>query len=989
MKKTILLIFSLCLFGQIGWTQVYLDEMDNDDASFVGGATTYSAVEANGELTITGTATGAFDAFTYGIHDVATSMPINVDASGNNKIFVRAKASNVGTQLRMDVQDANGFLTTIDAVTKTLVTDFIILEFDFSGGYSDGGFGGTACDAASAPCPVDPTQAMQLVFYVNPGVGGFNGSVVIDYISFGEEPTPVIMSDVFQDHFEMDSSINAIEAFIPGYSFDLNTANSEMTISGDGTIGAFDPIIYIFRNPNTLDTLDLDVTGNNKLFVKVKTTVPGTTLRLDLQDIDGFITTQGSITKVLTDEFVVYEYDYAGTYFDLGFGGTPCTPATAPCPVDATRIGQLSMFINAGATDGGLLGDVIFDYISFGTSLEPPGATADLVYEDHFNNETIEFTTETPGFTIEEAGTDLTITGDGAAGPFAALSYILHDKTTAEQIFVDMGPGQNKVFVKAKTGMGTVPLRVDLVDTTGFVTSQASITKIISDEYVIFEYNFTASYIDGGFGGSPCTTGPCAVDPTAIRQILIYPDPAVGGYDGTIDIDFVSIGLPLPDDPGLGPVGLANYQDQMDDNTAFFITDPVGLVSTTANDEWTITGDGTGGMWTPIGYDPHNDLGEVILANAQGSGNKLFIRARASVDMTELRVDLQDNQDFVTNLNAQSVILGTEYVVYEIDYTGAYLDGAFGGTPCMTSGCPVDGFRVQNLQFFVNPGVGAYAGTIDIDWISFGGPIVNVPPAGVINYQDEISTTTVTFVEDPAGLVTTTGDEMVITGDGTGGMWTPVVYSMYDGTGAILANSVGSSDRFFIRAKSTVMDTELRIDLQDYLTFVTNLNATSQLLTTEYEVYEYDFTNKYQDGAFGGTPCNTSGCPVDGERIEALHLFVNPGVGQFAGDLNIDWISFGSPITGVQDLEKIQTLRAFPNPTNNVVQIEFDLVNGADVQLNVYNLLGQQMMSKDVGFIPQGINYQALNLAQLSEGMYVVQVVTNGISAGTLRLMKK
>jgi len=443
---------------------------------------------------------------------------------------------------------------------------------------------------------------------------------------------------------------------------------------------------------------------------------------------------------------------------------------TAPCPVDPTRIANLVMFIEPGV--GEFIGELTIDYISFGTSLEPPGAQADLVYEDHYNNELVEFTVDAPGFISSEVGTDWIITGDGSATPYSAMAYTLHDKTTDEGILVNMVPGQDKVFVKARTSAGSVPLRLDLVDSTGFVTSQASLTKIVSDEWTIYEYNFSGNYIDGGFGGTACMTGPCAVDETVISTLLFYADPVAGGYDGVIEIDFVSIGQALDDDDMLGPLGAANYQDQMDDNTSLFITDPAGIVSTTVNDEWTMTGDGTGGMWNSINYDPHNDLGEVILVNAEGSGNKIYIRAKASVDMTELRVDLQDNQGYMTNLMAQSVMLGNDYAVYEIDYTGAYLDGAFGG-PCMTSGCIVDGLRIQQIQFFINPGVGAYNGTVDIDWISFGSPILSLPPAGVLDYQDQIDETTVNYMEEATGLtVTSDANDIVITGDGTSGMWT-------------------------------------------------------------------------------------------------------------------------------------------------------------------------------------------------------------------------
>ncbi|MEL6651769.1 MAG: hypothetical protein AAFQ87_13285, partial [Bacteroidota bacterium] len=150
----------LCL--QQTSAQVYVDQFDNDDPAFTGGSASYTFGEANDEWTITANNTGAFDVFTYELHDPAQGMSIDVDASGNNKVFVRAKASAVGTQLRLDLQDSTGFATSLPGLTKTLSTTYTVLEFDFTGVYQDGGYGGTPC--MSGPCQVDSSVISQLLF---------------------------------------------------------------------------------------------------------------------------------------------------------------------------------------------------------------------------------------------------------------------------------------------------------------------------------------------------------------------------------------------------------------------------------------------------------------------------------------------------------------------------------------------------------------------------------------------------------------------------------------------------------------------------------------------------------------------------------------------------------------------------------------------------------------------------------------------------------
>ncbi|MEL6674441.1 MAG: T9SS type A sorting domain-containing protein [Bacteroidota bacterium] len=697
--------------------QVYSDHFDDGMTTPMGGAGSYTFSEANSELTVTATNTGAWDVFTYQLTD-ENGNPVSIDVSGNNKLYVRAKASVVPTQFRVDLQDTAGYTTTVPGLIKTLTTDFLVLEFDFAGAYVDGGYGGTPC--AMGPCGVDSSQIASLLFYTNPGAGGFNGTVVMDYLSFGQAPDTVITSGVFQDHMDDSSSVQSVAFLGQGYS--ASQAGSALMITGDGTTGQYDPFTYIFANHANQDTFDIDITGNYQLFIKVKSTAPNTALRIDVQDINGFASTQGSLTNIVDTVYQVLKYDFSGVMNDLGYGGTPCTQSTAPCPVDGTRVQQLLFFIEPGT--GAFPGTISIDYISFGISLEPLGPEPDLIYQDHFGDETLSYTSGTAGFTVAEEGSDLVLTGDGTGPPYAAISYLFHDQDSLNQIFLNMGPGGNKVYLRAKVDSGMVPIRMDLLDTAGYTTSQTELTKSFGEDWQVLEYDFTGGYFDGGFGGTPCASGPCPVDPTAISQVLIYPDPVQGGFNGEIRIDYISVGQPAGED--LGPKGVVNYADLMDDNTSLFITDVGGFTSAVANDEWTITGDGTSGQYAALLYNMHNDAGELILANAVGSNSKLYVRAKASVDATVLRIDVQDKLGYVSNLNAVSTTLGTDYAIYELDYSNAYTDGAYGGTPCMTSGCPVDGERIENLQFFVNPDVGGYSGTVTIDWISFGDNTVGI-----------------------------------------------------------------------------------------------------------------------------------------------------------------------------------------------------------------------------------------------------------------------
>ncbi len=989
MKKFLhpIFCFFLLLLMAPGFGQTYLDEFDNDDPAFMDGAAAYSFSESNSELTITGDGSaGPWDVFVYKPHDPASGTETVVDATSTNKIFIRAKASNVGTQLRMDLEDAGGFATSQAGITKTLTTEFMVLEFDFTGNFIDGGFGGTSC--STGPCTVDATMIQQMVFFINPGAGGFGGTVVIDYIAFGEEPDPVITSDIYQDHFEQDSSANNFTFIGAGYTVDVDTDNSEVNITGDGTIAMWDPLTYIFRNPNTLDTIDIDVSENNKLYIKAKSSVEGTALRLDLQDIDGFVTTEGSITKILETEYKVFEYDYSGVLRDLGFGGTPCTQSTAPCPVNPMRIADILIFIEPGV--GEFLGTVSIDYISFGKSLDPPAPPGEIVYGDHFNNGTTNSVTDAFGLVSSEEGSDWTITGDGTAAPFSALAYGLNDQSTGESIVLD-ATGNNLLYIRAKSTVEGVPLRIDLVDTLDFVTSQPSLTKVLSSEFQTFVYDFSNQYIDGGFGGTSCENGPCPVDGSAISTVLLYPNPVDGGFNGEIVVDFLSFGAPLGADEG--PAGIPNYVDNFDNNDPVFISDIGGLVSSIADSDWIITGDGTSGAFAPLVYDIHDQVNGIsILGSVIGSGDKIYVKAKASVDGTVLRLDLQDEDGFVTSNPSVQGTVGTDYAVLEFDYSGTYTDGGFGGTPCETGPCPVDGERVNQLQLFINPGTGAYDGTVNIDWISFGQPI-DESPVGVVNYSDDYNVDDLSNIADMSGLSSSIVDgEWNILGDGSSVAFSPIVYSAHDieTNDSLAINAVGSSNLLYIRTKSSVDGTVLRVDLQDNKGFVTSNPSVQQTITTEYAIYEYDYSNTYTDGGFGGTPCSAGPCSVDGERISDLQFFIDPGVGEFNGTLSIDWISFGQELmTNVREIPELASLALFPNPVHHTLGVRFDLAEASLINVQLYNALGATVYQQNLGLQPAGKVFQELQVQDLESGLYFMQVTINGQATRAVRIAKQ
>ena len=67
-------------------------------------------------------------------------------------------------------------------------------------------------------------------------------------------------------------------------------------------------------------------------------------------------------------------------------------------------------------------------------------------------------------------------------------------------------------------------------------------------------------------------------------------------------------------------------------------------------------------------------------------------------------------------------------------------------------------------------------------------------------------------------------------------------------------------------------------------------------------------------------------------------------------------------------------LSVYPNPFTNTTNVEFVLAGGANVELNVYNLVGQKVMSAALGHRTSGKHNITLNKSDLHSGMYILQI---------------
>ena len=359
----------------------YFDDLSAADTLFSGTPAGINYGVEDGVLYVAGDGTsGAYQSFDYSLPD---GQLANVTAS-NSRLYVGAyTASGKPVNLRIDLIDEGGYNTTIGSITRTPsgADGFPEIVYDFSTAYSDGGYGGTACASADAPCPVDGSRIRGMRFYPEAQAGGFNDTVYIDYFSFGRSIGDVDTTDSgpvgmvnYSDQFESGGGV--FSGSPAGLSYGVE--NGLFYIEGDGTAGAYQTIDYRLRMDGE-DVLADVVTSDNTLYLRARLYRFETTgasnvnaesveLRVDLVDVNRYNTTAqpGSVT-ITDDSFAVYTINYEGAYSDAGYGGTGCAAADAPCPVDGQRISNLRFY--PAPTTGGFGGVLEIDWISFGVEL--------------------------------------------------------------------------------------------------------------------------------------------------------------------------------------------------------------------------------------------------------------------------------------------------------------------------------------------------------------------------------------------------------------------------------------------------------------------------------------------------------------------------------------------------------------------------------------------------------------------------------------------
>ena len=115
--------------------------------------------------------------------------------------------------------------------------------------------------------------------------------------------------------------------------------------------------------------------------------------------------------------------------------------------------------------------------------------------------------------------------------------------------------------------------------------------------------------------------------------------------------------------------------------------------------------------------------------------------------------------------------------------------------------------------------------------------------------------------------------------------------------------------------------------------------------------------------------------------------FANPN-----NRITVDLTAIVNPVS-VEDenqvVDNFYLAQNFPNPFNPSTKINFGLKSSGNVEVSVYNILGNKVATLVNGFKSEGNHSVSFNASNLSSGIYFYKIVTNGFVQTRKMILEK
>jgi hypothetical protein len=123
-------------------------------------------------------------------------------------------------------------------------------------------------------------------------------------------------------------------------------------------------------------------------------------------------------------------------------------------------------------------------------------------------------------------------------------------------------------------------------------------------------------------------------------------------------------------------------------------------------------------------------------------------------------------------------------------------------------------------------------------------------------------------------------------------------------------------------------------------------------------------------------PCGLSPDPCVDEIWYKVTAYNSGGESMDAPEFGLDGGSLqGGPIS-VEDKNYINIFNISPNPSSDLISIEYNLLNTGNVKIEIFNENFNKVKSLDIGNISNGIQSTKINIEDLSSGVYFIKLIT-------------
>lgn len=145
-----------------------------------------------------------------------------------------------------------------------------------------------------------------------------------------------------------------------------------------------------------------------------------------------------------------------------------------------------------------------------------------------------------------------------------------------------------------------------------------------------------------------------------------------------------------------------------------------------------------------------------------------------------------------------------------------------------------------------------------------------------------------------------------------------------------------------------------------------------QVIVEASECHSFSIYDSYGDGMNGGAWV--------GGANGSYTITSSDGTEIASGGGNVQFSVETSPFFTVSDASAIEDVLAdnsfnlFPNPSSSKLNIELDLLSAEKVTVDIFDIVGKNVHSIDFGKLPTGHTLQAIDVNELNNGVYMMNV---------------